>query len=416
MRRVVVTGMGAITPIGTGWDAIKNSLFKKQSGVKFMPEWKLIDGMTSHLGAPVTDFTTPKEYSRKKLRTMGRVAVMAVRATELALINAGLKDSPLLTDGSTGVSYGSTNGSTRDAVHFMKAVGVEKTLKGIAGSTFVKFMTHTCAANLSLFFGLSGRLISTTTACTSGSQGIGYGYEAVKSGAQDIMVCGGAEEIDPLDTAVFDVLYSTSQKNDQPESTPRPFDKDRDGLVVGEGAGTLILESLDSALSRGADIIAEVEGFATNSDGAHMVNPSSEGMRRVMELALKNTGLKPSQIDYICAHGTSTEIGDIAETTATAACFGNSVPVSSLKSYMGHTLGACGAIEAFISINQMNEGWVAPTINLENVDPACGDLDYVKDIRDLEQNIIMSNNFAFGGVNTSLIFRKWTGRDQLDER
>ncbi|MBN2804963.1 MAG: beta-ketoacyl-ACP synthase [Deltaproteobacteria bacterium] len=407
MKRVVVTGMGAITPIGTGWDAIKSSLTRRFSGVEYLPAWAEIDSMTSHLGAPVKDFETPSNYNRKKLRTMGKVSIMAVRATEMALIEADLLNSPRLEDGMTGVAYGSTNGSTRDAISFMKSVGIDKSLKGVAGSTFVKFMTHTCAANLSLFYNLKGRLISTTTACTSGSQAIGYGYESIKSGAQDIMICGGSEELDPLGTAVFDIMYATSSRNDSPKTTPKPFDKDRDGLVVGEGAGTLVLESLESAQKRGANIIAEIIGYATNTDGSHMVNPSKDGMQRVIELAIKDAKIDSAKIDYVCAHGTATEIGDIAETNATEGCFKREVPISSIKSYMGHTLGACGAIEAFVTIRQMNENWVFPTLNLENVDPACGKLDYIKDVRNLEQDCVMSNNFAFGGVNTSLIFKKW---------
>ncbi|MBN2342646.1 MAG: beta-ketoacyl-ACP synthase [Deltaproteobacteria bacterium] len=408
MNRVVVTGMSGITSLGQDWASVREQLRAKKSGVRYMKEWKEIDGLTSFLGGPIDDFAVPSHYNRKHLRTMGRVAKLAIRSTELALIDASLLDSEALTDGTVGVSYGSTYGSSVDAIEFMKQVGVNKTLQGVKGSQFIKFMSHTCAANVSQFFKTKGRLIPACSACTSGSQAIGFGYEVVKAGIQDIMICGGAEELHPVGTSVFDVMYATSQRNDAPETTPRPFDKNRDGLVVGEGAGTLILESLESAKRRGASIYAELVGFGSNSDGAHMVNPSSEGMQRVMELALNDARLTPDDIDYVCAHGTSTEIGDIAESKATEGCFNRPIPINSLKSYLGHTLGACGAIEAWVVIHQMNEGWVAPTINLDEVDPNCGSLDYLTEVRELDQTHVMTNNFAFGGVNTSLIFKKWT--------
>ncbi|MBN2718666.1 MAG: beta-ketoacyl-ACP synthase [Deltaproteobacteria bacterium] len=407
MNRVVVTGMSGITCLGQDWETVKGGLLSRKSGVRKMPHWKEIEGLSSFLGAPIVDFEVPKHYSRKHLRTMGRVAVFAIRSVELALKDAGLLDSVLLTDGTTGVSFGSTNGAADASIAFMKAIGVNKTLQGVKGSQFIKFMTHTCAANISQFFQTRGRLIPACSACTSGSQAIGFGYEAVKYGTQDIMICGGAEELGAVGTAVFDVMFATSRRNDSPSTTPRPFDKDRDGLVVGEGAATLILESLESAKRRGATIYGEIVGFASNCDGEHMVNPSPDGMENVMKLSLKSAALSPSQIDFVSAHGTSTEIGDVAESIATAACFEREIPFASLKSYFGHTLGACGAIEAWICMHQICEGWVAPTINLDNVDPECGRLDYVTESRPLAQTYVMSNNFAFGGVNTSLIFKKW---------
>ena len=195
--------------------------------------------------------------------------------------------------------------------------------------------------------------------------------------------------------------------NDTPHLTPRPFDVHRDGLVVGEGAATLILESLPHAQQRGANILAEIVGFATNCEGSHVVTPSPEGMESVMRQALTDAGLAPGQIDYVNAHATATEVGDIAETQATAACFGRPVPISSLKSYMGHTLGACGAIEAWICIQLLREGWLPPTIHLDQVDPRCAPLDYLTEVREARLEHIMSNNFAFGGINTSLIFKRW---------
>lgn len=274
-------------------------------------------------------------------------------------------------------------------------------------NSYVRMMPHTTAANVGIFFGLTGRIMPTSSACTSGSQGIGYSCEAIRAGRQLMMLAGGAEELCASEAIAFDFLYATSRCNDRPASTPRPYDRARDGLVVGEGAAMFVLEDRDHALARGARIHAEIVGFASNSDGAHVTRPVEATMRRVMELALEDAGLAPQAIGYVNGHGTATEHGDIAETRATSALFGNRMPISSQKSYLGHTLGACGAIEAWLTVEMMREGWCAPTINLEAVDPLCGELDYIMGAgRDLDIGHAMSNNFAFGGVNTSLIFAR----------
>ena len=222
-----------------------------------------------------------------------------------------------------------------------------------------------------------------------------------------MMLAGGAEEFCPSEVYVFDSLYAASRNNVHPKQTPRPYDKDRDGLVIGEGAGIFVLEELEHALSRGANIIAEVVGYGANSDGAHVTRPQKDTMQRCMELALKDAQLSPEKVGYVNGHGTATEQGDIAETLATEAVFGK-VPLSSQKSYLGHTLGACGAVKTWFSIEMMRDGWFAPTINLDNIDERCGKLDYIQgDGRQIQTNYVMNNNFAFGGVNTSLIFKRW---------
>jgi 3-oxoacyl-[acyl-carrier-protein] synthase II len=211
-----------------------------------------------------------------------------------------------------------------------------------------------------------------------------------------------------VNAAVFDVMFATSKRNHEPDRTPRPFDRHRDGLVVGEGAGTFVLEELEHARARGARIYAELVGFGTNGDGTHITNPDVRGMQTVMELALKDAGLAPGDVGYVNAHGTATEAGDIAESEATYRVFGDRVPISSLKSFLGHTLGAGGALEAWISIMMLREDWFAPTLNLDEPDPRCAPLDYVRGAaRELRVEHVMSNNFAFGGVNTSLIFTRW---------
>jgi 3-oxoacyl-[acyl-carrier-protein] synthase II len=404
-HRVVVTGIGAYSPIGNDWQETESGLRSLKNGVRYVEEWAAYDGMNTRLGAPVLDFVMPPSFTRKKIRSMGRVSLMATAASEKALRDAGLLDDPILQSGRVGIAYGSSSGST-DAIADFANMLISKSLDGITATTYIRMMGHTAPVNVGVFFGLKGRIVTTSSACTSGSQGIGYAYEAIRHGSQNIMLAGGAEELCPTQAAVFDTLYATSTCNDTPESTPKPFDRDRDGLVIGEGACTLILERRDHALARGANIYAEIVGFDSNSDGQHVTQPSPDTMQRVIELSLASAGLNPAAIGYVCAHGTATERGDIAESKASFNVFGGKAPISSLKSYMGHTLGACGALESWLSIEMMNHGWFAPTINLVNVDPECAPLDYIQgEGRDLDVDYVMNNNFAFGGINTSLIFR-----------
>lgn len=404
MRRVVVTGMAGFSPIGNDWATIERHLREGVTGIRVMHDWDKYTELNTRLGAPVTDFERPAHYSRKHVRSMGRVALMSTRATELALIDAGLRDDPTIQDGRMGVSYGSSTGSP-DAVADFGNMLLNHSSAGLNANSYLKMMSHTAAVNIGVFFNLKGRVIPTASACTSGSQGIGYAYEAIKYGHQDLMVAGGAEELCATEAAVFDTLYATSTRNDEPALTPRPFDRDRDGLVIGEGACTLILEEREHALARGARIHAEIVGFATNSDGSHVTQPEAETMYQAMASALRNAGLNPADVDYISAHGTATDRGDIAESQATYRLFGANTPISALKSFTGHTLGACGALEAMVAIEMMNRNWFHGTLNLDRVDDTCAPLDYIRQPgRDLAARCVMSNNFAFGGINTALLF------------
>ncbi|UPW19353.1 beta-ketoacyl-ACP synthase [Agarivorans sp. TSD2052] len=406
-QRVVVTGMGGITAFGDNWHDIQAKLKLGENAVRYMPEWERFTDMHTRLAAPIDELELPK-YPRKKIRSMGRVSLLATRATELALAQAGLSNNEDIQDGRMGVSYGSSIGSTAPIMHFGDMLKHGDS-KAITSTTYIQMMSHTTPVNLGVFFGLKGRVITSSSACTSGSQGIGYAYEAIKSGAQQLMVAGGAEELCPSEAVVFDTLFATSTRNQAPKTTPRPFEKDRDGLVIGEGAGTLILESLEHAQARGATIYAELVGFGTNSDGTHVTQPQSSTMQAAMALALKDANISGDQIGYVSAHGTATDKGDIAETAATYQALGKAVPISSMKSYLGHTLGACGALEAWFSIEMMNKGWFAPTLNLDMLDPECALLDYIGGAgREITTDYVMSNNFAFGGINTSLIFKRWT--------
>lgn len=406
-RRVVVTGMAGVTALGNDWKTVESKLKACENAIVYMQDFEQYDGLNTKLAAPIENFELPKHYTRKKTRSMGRVSKLATLASENALTQSGLLGNDILTNGRTGVAYGSSTGST-DAVGAFGVMLNEKTTKAITATTYVQMMPHTTAVNVGLFFGLKGRVIPTSSACTSGSQAIGYAYEAIKHGYQTVMVAGGGEELCPTESAVFDTLFATSLKNNAPKTTPRPYDTDRDGLVIGEGAGTLVLEEYEHAVARGAKIYAELIGFASNCDAAHVTQPQMETMQLCMEMALEDANLEPNKIDYISAHGTATERGDIAESNATANIFGDAAPISSLKSYFGHTLGACGAIEAWLSIEMMNSGWFSPTLNLENLDERCGKLDYITGTgREMKCEYFMSNNFAFGGINTSLIFKKY---------
>lgn len=406
MRRVVITGMGITSALGSTTESAFERLKTYKNCVKHWDKLDEYDRLNSKLGSFVEGFVVPEHFTRKVRRTMGEVALMATVTAEEALKDAGLLGDEVITNGRTGVSYGSSTGSL-DAILDFYSMCIDKEVKLLNSGSYIKMMPQTTAVNISLYFKTHGRLIPASTACTSGSMSIGYAYEAIKDGYQDVMIAGGAEEIHPTQVGVFDTLYATSSKNDTPDLTPSPFDRDRDGLVIGEGAGTLILEEYEHAKARGAKIYAEIAGFATNTDGTHITNPNKDMMAEVMRLALNDAKISPDEIGYVNAHGTATINGDIAETTAAESVFKREVPISSIKSYTGHTLGACGAIETILSIEMMNNKWFCPTLNLKNIDENCGKLDYIKDEgRIIDTEFVMTNNFAFGGINTSIILKK----------
>ncbi|WP_323748568.1 beta-ketoacyl-ACP synthase [Dyella silvae] len=404
MKRVVITGIGGITPLGHDWATISARLRQYRNAVRRMPEWDYFDALNGRLGCPVDDFTLPP-WPRRHLRSMGRVSQLAVAASERALADAGLLGNDAVSDGRMGVAYGSSGGSV-EPIRVMGHMLDTGSMHGVTATSYIQMMAHTTAVNVGVFFGLKGRIIPTSSACTSGSQAIGFGYEAIQQGKQTLMLCGGAEELSGPGAAVFDTLFATSTRNDEPALTPRPFDRARDGLVVGEGATTLVLEEYEHARARGARIYAEVVGFGCNSDGSHITQPTRETMAVAMRMALDDAGLAPEAIGYISAHGTATDRGDVAESHATASVLGTATPISSMKGYVGHTLGACGALESWWAIEMMREGWFAPTLNLQQADPECAPLDYiVGEGRTLHTRYVMNNNFAFGGINTSLIFK-----------
>lgn len=408
MRRVVVTGMAGLTSIGQDWETVAQNMRNGVTGIRYMHEWDNYADMDTRLGGPIDADINSPNFTRKKTRTMGRVSKMAVRATELALEEAGLLGADCVSDGSMGVAFGSSTGSTDAVVEFGKMLQ-SNSLASLNGTSYIRMMGHTAPVNIGLYFSMKGRIIPTSTACTSGSMGIGYAVEAIRSGAQDYMVAGGGEELCPSEAATFDVLFATSTSNDTPELSPRPYDVNRDGLVIGEGAGVLVLEALEVAEARGANILAEIVGFGTNSDGIHATRPNRETMRIAMQKAVTQAGIDCGDIGYVSGHGTATDAGDVEETQATYELFKRAVPISSMKSYLGHSLGACGALEAWASIAMLRSGWFHGTAKLENVDERCGALDFIRGAgREIETDYVMCNNFAFGGINTSLIFKRWS--------
>jgi 3-oxoacyl-[acyl-carrier-protein] synthase II len=405
MKRVAITGMGIVSPIGNNIDTVFDSLVSGYSGIKKMNEWRKLEGLNSFI-AGIVEGLEPKKINRRHRRTMGRMAVMASLATMDAVSDANLTENDI-TSSRTGLVMGSTTGSTAAIEemfgNFIKTGGFNLQ----EGTTFMKVMSHSIAANVAAMLGIKGRLLAPCSACASSTQAIGLGYETIKDGYQDIMICGGADDLHSSTAGVFDILHSASRSyNDTPEKTPKPFDKNRDGLVVSEGSGVVILEEYERAVARGAEIYGELAGYGTCCDGRHMTSPSSEAMLSCMNLAMESAGIDALNLDYINAHATGTILGDIAESDAVRKLVGDDVPISGTKGYTGHTLAASGAMEVIFCILMMQNGVIIPTLNLNDIDENCSGIGHVtqKIVRDL--NCIMTSNFAFGGVNATLIIKK----------
>ncbi|OHD14783.1 MAG: beta-ketoacyl-ACP synthase II [Spirochaetes bacterium GWC1_27_15] len=407
MRRVVVTGYGIISPIGNNKEEIKNSFYNKQSGVVAMPEWEKIQHLKSRVAGMVKN-VDEKILDRKVRRSMGKVALYSTICAKTAIEDANLSEE-LLKSGRVGVAAASTVGSPQAYEDFFYEIFKTSSIKEITSMTFLKVMNHTTAANIAVNYGITGRVFSPSSACTSSSQSIGMSYETIKYGIQDVMIAGGAEEVHHTTAATFDILnVASSNYNDRPSLTPAPFDRDRDGIVVGEGGGIVILEELEHAKKRGAKIYCEIIGFSSLCDGSHMSTPAKEGMSATMLAAIKDANIAKEQIDYINAHATATETGDVAESQATKEVFGNKTPLSATKSFTGHTLGACGVHEFIYSMFMMEDNKMYPTIHLQNIDPRCEGINVITDVTSKDLNIILTNNFAFGGINTSIIMKKYS--------
>jgi 3-oxoacyl-[acyl-carrier-protein] synthase II len=404
-NRVVITGCGAVSPFGIGKASLFDSVWKGRSGIKKISEWSKVKGLNSLLAAPVPAFDPKQFLPRNNRRSMGPMAVYAAIAAKEAVGDANL-DTDDLGSGTIGVAIGSTTGSPSIYEELFKEYFPDESIESIKSGLFFKIMGHSCAANVCQVLNIKGEQWSPASACTSSSQALGLGYLLIKAGRQKAMICGGADEVHHTVTMIFDVVRAASHMNDTPELTPRPFDRDRDGVVCGAGSGILVLESLDSAISRGAKIYAEILGFGHVNDNEHIANPQTESMARAMANALQEAAVSPSEIDYVNAHATGTIIGDVAEAKAISKAISADVPVSSFKGHLGHTLGAAGSLETLVLLEMMQRQEVVPTLNLANPDPACG-CNLVREISAQPINLVLKNNFALGGVNTALVLKRW---------
>jgi 3-oxoacyl-[acyl-carrier-protein] synthase II len=406
LRRVAVTGVGAVSPFGVGADILMESLYRGESGTVAVHELKSIRGVRSHVAALVRG-VDPGVIPRKYRRSMSRMSIFAVLACQEALRQADISPERL-SGGNMGISIGSTIDSIDTLQKFFEEYLAEKNMEQMRSTIFFQIMNHSCAFNVSQALGIEGRVIAPSAACSTGCQAVGLGYESIAFGKQEFMLCGGADEFHPLSTASFDIINAASAGyNDRPQKTPRPFDRDRDGIVCAEGCGILLLESMDSARERGAAILAEVAGFATNSYPENIADPSAASMQSCMTKALSDAGVSPGEIDYINAHATATTQGDIEESQAIYEIFGEKVPVSSLKGHLGHTMAASGGLELIATIEMMRSNRIIPTLNLENPDELCKKINLPMQLEKREIRFALKNNFALGGVNSSLILRRY---------
>ena len=406
-RRVVITGCSAITPIGYQKADIIASLRQGRSGVKPLRDDGLLTDRIHSKVFGTVDYPIEYGFTRKHTKTMGPVAYYACQVAKDVLAASGL-DENFITSGRLGVSFGSTHGSPTVQRNIYKTFfsNLEEEFSTIGAVDYLKSMVHTTAVNITRMFGITGRVVASSTACTTSSQCIGFGYEMVKYGMQDAMLCGGADEYDTTTVAVFDNLLACSvDYNDTPQCTPRPFDVNRDGLVVGEGGAAVMLEEYEHARARGAKILGEVIGFACNNNGGDLILPNLDGITATLRLALEDAELQPAEVDFISAHATATKMGDVIEAQAIDRVYGNKPHVIGLKSYMGHTMGICGGIELILSLYMMEQGFLAPTLNLDSVDERCAMLRHVRKIIETRTSVAAIQNFAFGGVNTCLLIR-----------
>ncbi|HHD10912.1 MAG TPA: beta-ketoacyl-[acyl-carrier-protein] synthase II [Deltaproteobacteria bacterium] len=410
MRRVVVTGLGCVSPVGTGTEKAWQSITAGKSGISTITRFDATD-FPIRIAGEVKDFDPSPYIEKKELKKMDLFIQYAVVAACEAFEDSGYRITEENAE-RVGVYIGAGIGGLPAIEHWHNVLK-EKGPSRITPFFIPMVIINLASGQVSIKLGAKGPNSCAVTACATGAHSIGDAFRLIQTGEADCMIAGGAEStITPLCIAGFNAMKALSQRNDEPERASRPFDKDRDGFVVGEGAGVLVLEELESARRRGAKIYAEVVGYGLNSDAYHITQPApeGEGAARCMELALKDAGLTPEEIDYINAHGTSTYYNDLNETEAIKKVFGEHAKrlmVSSTKSMTGHLLGAAGGVEAVFTVLAIKEGVVPPTINYETPDEGC-DLDYVpKEARKASLRAAMSNSFGFGGTNAVLVFKRF---------
>ncbi|HJX39610.1 MAG TPA: beta-ketoacyl-ACP synthase II [Anaerolineae bacterium] len=410
-RRVVITGLGAVTPVGLTAEETWQGLLEGRSGVSLITEIN-VDSYPTKIGGIVREFDPGAHMDRKEARRMGRYCQLAVAAAGMALEDAGLAQGKFDSE-AIGVILGTSGGGAVEECE--KACRILLSKGGMRISPFfpVTVSLNVAAHHVSYIYGLDGYSSTVVTACASGTQAIGEAAEVIRRGAAEIMVAGGTESgICELSIAAFSVARGYSRRNDEPEKASRPFDLDRDGFVPAEGAGIVVLEALEHALSRGARIYAEIMGYAGTADTYHLIAPDPEGkaQARAMVGALRDAGLCTEDVDYINAHATSTPLGDVAETVAIKRAFGDRayrVPISATKSMTGHLIGAAGGVEAIASVLTIRDQMIHPTINLDQPDPEC-DLDYVAHVaRQAKVDVVLSNSFGLGGQNACLVIGRY---------
>ncbi len=402
MRRVAVTGVGLHSALGDDAETLFDALLADHSATVAMPDWARMADLGPHVAAPVPNFDG-MHLPRKVRRTMGRVALFGTSASERAIESAGLSPEAVAGD-RTAVVMGSTAGSGASEAEFWSHLVRTNSARGLRSTTFFESMAHTVATNVALHFGVTGEVFSVNCACASSNQAIGLGAERIRLGRAEIVLAGGAEELHAAAAVIFHSLQAASSGyNARPTETARPFDADRDGIVIGEGAGVLMLEEWSRARARGATILGEVVGFGTSCDASNMAHPAPEGMLAAMDRCLKDAGLPPSVVDHVNAHATGTRAGDAAEAEAIFRLLGDDVPTSSNKGHLGHTLGACGALESIIALEAIRRGVLPGTRNLVRPDVAPIFLPRGPLLRPLEY--VLKTSFALGGINSALLFR-----------
>jgi len=404
MKRVVITGMGSVSPLGGSVGEQEAALDAGRHGIRRMPEWAGYKGLRSLIAAPA-ELKNEKAIPRQNRRSMGRMSIFAAQAAMEALLDARC-EAGTLGGGRVGCVAGSTTASAITLNNVFETMLPEHDFSQLQAMQFFQCLSHTVAMNLAQYLGLQGMLLSTNAACASGLQAIGTAFDLVRTGRQDAVFCGGAEELHPTVTGSFDMLMAASTGyNDRPDEASRPFDVARDGLVCGEGAGILLLEERERALQRGATVYAEILGFHTCSGGSHISESNREGIARCMGVALADAGCAPSDVEYVSAHATATLQGDGEEVAAIRSVLGERVPVSSLKGNFGHTLGASGVIELIATVTGLRRGRLYPTRNLGRVAEECKGIRHVTEMEPTAARCFMKNSFAFGGINASLVCR-----------
>lgn len=407
-RRVVITGMGAVTPLGIGIETFWNNLLQGKSGISHIEAFNT-EGYTTHIAGSVKDFNPEDFMEKREARRMDRFVQFGMAAAKLALEDANLNIREDTNPLRVGVYVGSGIGGLGTWEEQYKTL-LDKGPRRVSPFFIPMMIANMASGQISMMAGAKGPNSTAVTACATGTHSIGDSFKLIQRGDADAMICGGSESpITPTGLAGFGALRAMSTRNDEPELASRPFDSGRDGFVMGEGSGVIIMESLEHAQKRGAHIYAEIVGYGMSGDAYHITDPDPDGATRCMLNALKDANIKPEDIDYINAHGTSTPVGDISETNAIKKAFGDhayKLAVSSSKSMTGHLLGAAGGIEAVICALTVQNGMITPTINLQDPDPEC-DLDYVPNTkRAADVRYALSNSFGFGGHNATIILKK----------